>query len=175
MTKRYVNNRGAAEPSGHNATDFGGTFLWRVQPRTYATFNSKQTIYGVYNESLNATFGSTNTFGPVGLRWDARAATSRQFAGRRGEKPAWTHAWTRQISSKLMTRYATDKFSNFPIAAAGNADRSDTTKNLGLHLTYEMRRWLELGMDYPYTTRDSNDPASQYKCDQLMFFVSGTL
>jgi len=38
-----------------------------------------------------------------------------------------------------------------------------------------MRRWLKLGADYVYTTRDSNDANFDYKSNQLMFFVSGTL
>ena len=38
-----------------------------------------------------------------------------------------------------------------------------------------MRRWLKLGADYIYTTRDSNDTNFDYKRNQLMFFVSGTL
>lgn len=38
-----------------------------------------------------------------------------------------------------------------------------------------MQRWLRLGAEYLYTVRDSNYIDSDYKRNQLMFFVVGTL
>ncbi len=230
LDKKYVNNRFATSGLDHSEADYGGTFLWRIQPRTYATFNVSQTQYD-YKESTS-TLNSTNTFAMVGLRWDATAATSGQFsvgsvtkkfadegraAGRKhltdtswvgniAWKPVsysgfdfstqyrpvdstglgdyminetnqvlWTHAWTDRVTSKMLASYSTDKFANAPVAAAGGVDRNDTTKSGGLRLTYDMRRWLKLGADYLHSERSSNDVNFNYKREQIMLFVAGTL
>lgn len=229
--KHYVNNRALGTSAlDHNNTNYGGTFLWRVMPKTYATFNLKQSVHD-YVESTN-TLDSTNTFTLVGLRWEATAATSGKFsvgnlkkrfestgkaAGRSDEsglawegainwKPRkystvdfitqrtvndstglgdytrnqtqqllWTHAWTSRVSSKLSGSYATDKFSKAPVAAAGGADREDTTQSIGLKIDYRMKRWLTFGTEYTYGVRDSNDNNSDYKRNQLMLLLSATL
>lgn len=230
LDKEYVNNRFATSGLDHSETDYGATFLWRIKPRTYATFNVKQTQYD-YKESIS-TLNSTNTFALVGLRWDATAATSGQIAvgrvtkkfedagqaaGRKdltdtswegsiAWKPVsyssidfstqyrpvdstglgnytinetyqavWTHAWTSRITSKMLASYSSDKFASAPVAAIGGVDRSDTTKSGGLRLTYDMRRWLKLGADYLHSERSSNDVNFDYKREQIMLFVAGTL
>ncbi len=77
--KRYVNNRDLGTAAlDHNETNYGGTFLWRVMPKTYATFNLSQSIFD-YKEST-VTLDSTNTSALVGLRWEATAATSGRFS-----------------------------------------------------------------------------------------------
>lgn len=231
LDKRYVNNRALGTSAlDLSQTDYGGTFLWRVMPKTYATFNLKQSIFN-YKESTS-TLDSKNTYALVGLRWEATAATSGKFsvghmakkfdsagqaAGRNNQsglawegainwKPLryssvdfitqrtvndstglgnftinqthqvlWTHAWTSRISSKLSGSYSSDKFNSAPVAAAGGADRDDTTKSAGLRLDYSMRRWLKLGAEYLHTARNSNDTNFDYKRDQLMLLLSGTL
>lgn len=229
--KRYLNNRDLGTAAlDHNRTDYGGTFLWRVMPKTYATFNLKQSVFD-YNEST-VTLDSTNTYALVGVRWEATAATSGKFAlgrltkkfddtGRnagRGEfsglawegginwqplryssvdfltqrttndstglgdftinqayQVLWTHAWSSRVTSKLAGSYSIDKFNSAPVAAAGGADREDTNKSLGLRLSYSMRRWLKIGAEYSHSLRDSNDSNFDYKRNQLMFLISGTL
>ena len=225
--KRYINNRDLGTALlDNNSTSYGGTFLWRVMPKTYATFNLSQTVFD-YSEST-VTLDSTNTSAFIGLRWEATAATSGKFQigslkkkfdiGGRPDfsgtswqgginwKPLryssidfnttrtanestglgnftvnemyqvkWTHAWTSRISSDLSGSYATDDFNNAPVAAAGGADRKDTTKNAGLKINYGVQRWLKFGAEYLYTTRDSNDNNSDYKRNQVMLFLSATL
>jgi len=229
--KRYVNNRALGTSAlDHDNRSYGGTFLWRVMPKSYATFNLRQSVYD-YKESTN-TLDSTNTYTLIGLRWEATAATSGKFAignvakkfdsagqaaGRQDfsglgweggiswkplryssvdfntqrtpndstglgdytlnqtQQLAWTHAWTSRVSTKLSGSYATDKFSKAPVAAAGGADREDTTQSIGLKIDYSMKRWLKFGAEYTYGTRDSNDDNSDYKRNQLMFLLSATL
>ena len=229
--KRYLNNRDLGTAAlDHTRTDYGGTFLWRVMPKSYATFNLRQSIFD-YKEATS-TLDSKNTYAFVGIRWEATAATSGRFAlgnvtkkfdaagqdaGRKDLsglgweggitwKPLtyssvdfltqrmpvdstglgnftinqayqvlWTHAWSSRVSSNLTGSYSNDKFNNAPVAAAGGADREDTTKSVGLRLSYAMRRWLKMGAEYIYTLRDSNDNNFDYKRNQLMLFVSGTL
>ena len=229
--KRYLNNRNLGTAAlDYDSLDYGGTFLWRVMPKTYATFNLKQEVYD-YKQSTN-TLDSTNTYALAGVRWEATAATSGKLelgnwskkfdepglqAGRKdrsrmgwdvgvnwkplkystfdlntrsmpvestglgdytineGMQVSWTHVWTSQITSKLGGSYTTDRFSAAPVAAAGGADRKDTNKSANANLTYSMKRWLKLGVDYVYDNRDSNDNNFDYTRNRFMFFVSGTL
>jgi len=231
MDKGYVNNLSSTSVLDHSETAYGGTFLWRLQPRTYATFNLKQTVFD-YKDDAPLHLDSKNTYALVGLRWEATAATSGKFAlgnvqkkfdaagidiGRQNRsglawegainwKPRayssvdvmtqraptdstglgdftinetyqvmWTHAWTTRISSHLTGGYSTDKFSRAPVAAIGGTDRQDTNRSAGLKLTYSLQRWLKAGVEYLYNVRDSNDNNFDYKRNQLMIFVSGTL
>ncbi len=230
LDKRYVNNRTLTSALDHSQTDYGGTFLWRVMPKTYATFNLKQSVFDYKNETT--VFNSKNTYALVGLRWEATAATSGRFAlgnvtkkfdsaahaagfqdfsgtGWEGginwnPRPysrvdfitqrtpndstglgsytinqayqlLWTYDWTSRVSSKLTGSYMTDKFALAPVAVAGGANREDTTKSSGLQLSYDIRRWLKAGAEYTYTLRNSNDNNFDYKRNQLMFSLTGTL
>ena len=228
--KRYLNNRDVTSQLDHNTTDYGGTFLWRVQPKTYATFNLRQSKYE-YKDPIS-TLDSTDTFMLLGVRWEATAATTGRFAvghqtkkfdsagtaaGRQdfsgpsweggvNWKPltytsldydtyrrtydstglgnftvnqthqvVWTHAWSSRVTSILTGLYMNDQFSNAPVAAIGGASREDTTKSAELRVTYNMRRWLNIGADYTYTNRDSNDANFNYNRNQYMLFVAATL
>ena len=229
LDKKYINNRDLTAGLDHTEADYGATFLWRLQPRTYATFNLRQTAYDYSQNTLVSN--STNTFALIGLRWDATAATTGRIAvggakkkfddtghasGRKDDsegswegsitwKPvdysvfnfdsvrrpndstglgafmlnethqvSWAHAWTSRVNSKLMGSYSTDKFKQ-DTSAPGGTERSDKTYNAGLRLTYDMRRWLKLGADYLHSKRDSNVDGFNYKREQFMLFVSGTL
>lgn len=229
--RRYLNNRFATAQLDHARTDYGGTFLLRVQPKTYATFNLKQSKFA-YKAPTSTTLDSAETSLLVGVRWDATAATSGRFAlgqqkkkfGNAGTvagnqdfsgssweggvtwKPltyssvdyntyrrtsestglgnfsitlthqvGWTHAWGSRVTSILTGLYSNDQFSNAPVAAIGGASREDTNKSAGLRVIYNMRRWLNMGADYTFSTRDSNDVNFKYNRNQYMLFVAATL
>lgn len=230
FNKHYLNNRSVTTQLDNKRADYGATLLWRVQPRTYATFNLRQSKYDYTDPA--STLDSTDTFALVGVRWEATAATTGRFAlGRQTKKfdsagtaagrqdftgtswegginwkpltyssvdyntyrrtfdstglgnftvdqahqVVWTHAWSSRVTSYLTGLYVNSQFSNAPVAAAGGASREDTTKSAGLRFTYNMRRWLNIGAEYTYTNRDSNDPNFNYNRNQYMLFVAGTL
>jgi hypothetical protein len=79
----------------------------------------------------------------------------------------WSHQWTRQITTAASATYMTDVYKGF--------DRKDNTQILGLKATYAMRRWLNFGADYTYTSRDSNDNVFDFKRNAIMLFVNATL
>jgi hypothetical protein len=73
-TRRYTNNRLATESIDHDTNQIGGTFYWRVMPRTellaqltYTDFNYLQGI---------STQDSSETRFLVGAKWEATAKTS---------------------------------------------------------------------------------------------------
>lgn len=77
--KSYVSNRVTTAALDHNRGELGGTFLWRVQPKTFATFTARQADYKYTTGGAN-TLDSKDNFYLVGLRWDATAATSGRFS-----------------------------------------------------------------------------------------------
>lgn len=229
--KRYDNNRFATFTLDYDRTDYGATFLWRVQPKTFLTFILRQSAYDYRDPTV--TLDSKDTFMLLGARWDATALTSGRFsvgnqrkkfesagaaAGRQdfsgtaweggiNWKPLtyssvdfntqrrtvdstglgdftinqthqvlWTHAWSSQVTTILTGVYSYDEFSgrSAAVAAIGGVSREDTTQSVGLRLNYAMRRWLKIGADYIYSTRDSNDNNFDYNRNQLMLFVSAT-
>jgi hypothetical protein len=83
-TKTYDNNRQDAlnqpltEALDHSRTELAGTFLARVQPKTYATLTARQYAYD-YTENFSAR-DSTENYLFAGLRWDISALTTGRIA-----------------------------------------------------------------------------------------------
>lgn len=227
LQKRYVNNRFATNVLDRDQTDYGATFLWRVMPKTYATFTLRQSDHEYAEPTV--TLDSTDTFALVGVRWEATALTTGRFSLGRQQKKfdnaarpdfsgtawegginwkpltyssvdfntkrstnestglgnfilsqahqlTWTHAWSSRVTTNLLASHLTDKFDGSPpLPAAGGASREDTTTSGGLRITYAFRRWLKFGAEYTLTNRDSNDPAADYKRNQLMLLMAATL
>jgi hypothetical protein len=230
FNKHYLNNRSQTTQLDNKRADYGGTFLWRVQPRTYATFNLRQSKYHYTDPA--STLDSTDTFMLLGVRWDATAATSGRFSvGRENKKfdgagsnagrqdysglswegginwkpltyssvdystyrktfdstglgdytltqthqVVWTHAWSSRVTSTLTGLYVNDEYTRAPVAVVGGASREDTSRGVALRLTYNMRRWLNIGADFTHTNRDSNDPNFNYNRNQYMLFFAGTI
>lgn len=96
------------------------------------------------------------------------------FTVNQTHQAAWTHAWSDRFTSIVTGTFSNDEFSRAPVAAAGGDSREDTTKSGGLRLNYAMRRWLKIGADYQYTTRDANDTSFGYKRNQMSIFISAT-
>jgi hypothetical protein len=83
--KEYVNNRFATFVLDHDRAEYGGTFLWQMMPRTYATATFRRYDYAYKDPSV--TLDSHDNYYLVGVRWDATAATSGRFsAGRQTKK-----------------------------------------------------------------------------------------
>ena len=78
-SKTYVSNLSSTANLDQNKTDVGGVFLWRVQPKTYATFTLKQSDYHYTTANTNL-IDSKDRFFLVGARWDATAATSGRMS-----------------------------------------------------------------------------------------------
>jgi hypothetical protein len=71
--KRYQNNRAFTEASDYDVGSAGGTFLWRVQPKTQLLFQGKRHEFDYRLPS--STLDSTENRLYVGARWEATAKT----------------------------------------------------------------------------------------------------
>jgi polysaccharide biosynthesis protein VpsM len=78
----------------------------------------------------------------------------------------WNHAWSSYVSSHVSIGKTNTKY---------EGDRTDDIYRYGVGMSYDMRRWLRLNVDYNYTTRDSTDADYEYNRNVLMFSVQGTL
>lgn len=71
--RRYQNNRPVTEASDYNTGSAGGTFLWRVQPRTDLLLQAQRRNYDY--QLASSTLDSTEDRLYAGARWQATART----------------------------------------------------------------------------------------------------
>ena len=81
----------------------------------------------------------------------------------------WTHAWNNEVRSNALVGYRTDDFKG------AGATRKDKTASAGAGVTYQFRRWLNLGAQYIYTDRSSNAPGMEYERNVFMLTLGATL
>ena len=210
--KRYTSNRFTTAAFDLDISKAGGTFFWRVAPKTELLISGGmiRSDYTAPTSTLDNTVYNLS----AGVKWEATAQTQGTFrigysvkdmwlpglqdtkgttwdgavrwsplsyshvdmsTGRVFNDPlaggnaiinsyynaSWTHDWTDRITSKVSGGWIPDNFNG--------TNRRDTTKSLGLGLSYAMQRWLSFGADYTYTARDSNTATFSYRKNLLMF------
>jgi hypothetical protein len=80
---------------------------------------------------------------------------------------AWTHNWTTYLTSRVTAGLLKTDFAG--------TDRNDDMKNYGLGLTYEMRRWLRVSLDWTGTRRTSSQSQFDFDRNVTMLTLEGTL
>ncbi len=79
----------------------------------------------------------------------------------------WTHAWTDLWRSRV---YYGASNSDYVSSA-----REDDLISYGLGVDYDVRRWLNFGVDYVYSERDSNQANLDYERNTIFLTVQGSL
>jgi len=74
FARRYTNNRLTTEASDRDTTALGGTFFWRVMPRTELLFQAQQR--NIDYQLATSTLSSTEDRYYIGAKWEATAATT---------------------------------------------------------------------------------------------------
>ncbi len=146
---------------------------WEATAQTQGTFRIGYSVKDMWLPGLQDTKGTT---WDGSVRWSPLSyshvdlSTGRSFndplAGGNAiinsyYNASWTHDWTDRITSKVSGGLIPDNFNG--------TTRRDTTKSLGLGLSYAMQRWLSFGADYTHTVRDSNTATFSYRKNLLMF------
>lgn len=77
----------------------------------------------------------------------------------------WVHNWSPRVTSQLF-------------GALENADnkgigRQDDYTSFGADLSYGIRRWLGVGINYTYRSLKSDDPTVDFTQNAVMFYVTG--
>ncbi len=73
------------------------------------------------------------------------------------------HDLTRRLTFDAELRYQNDIYEMID-----NSDRTDTYTNGGAGLNYEVLRWLDVGLEYVYRSRDSTYPGIDYESNAIM-------
>jgi hypothetical protein len=68
---------------------------------------------------------------------------------------SWDHEWLDRLSSEVSYNYTDNQYQGI--------DRDDKIDTFGLGLTYEMRRWLDVGIGYKYAEDDSSAVGESYE------------
>jgi hypothetical protein len=80
----------------------------------------------------------------------------------------YKHDFTRKLSGGLSGAYQVNDYPTQSTEGAETKKRSDGQLRLGSRLTYNIRKWVAVGLDYAYTQRDSNFSIYGYKDHQIM-------
>lgn len=68
----------------------------------------------------------------------------------------WEHGWAPRLKSNLSYTYSKQTYRNAE-------DREDKIDTLSVGLTYNMRRWLDVGVGYKYSENDSSKLGKSYE------------
>lgn len=77
---------------------------------------------------------------------------------------SWDHEWMDRLSSTVSYTYSDQDYQDIT--------RTDKIDTFGVGLTYEMRRWLDLGVGYKYSENDSDAVGKSY--ERNIFSISAT-
>ncbi|MEH6446821.1 MAG: outer membrane beta-barrel protein [Oceanospirillaceae bacterium] len=80
---------------------------------------------------------------------------------------SWNHYWQDNFKSTLAFNKKDDDYSN--------STRKDTTNTVIVGVNYEAKRWLNLGLGYTMTDKDTNQADASFKKNTLMMTVQGSL
>lgn len=115
----------------------------------------------------------------VGVKWSPRTYSTFGLNTRRaldeGDNGAssiesqsttlsWDHEWMDRLSSTVSYTYTDQDYQDIT--------RTDKIDTFGVGLTYEMRRWLDLGVGYKYSENDSDAVGESY--ERNIFSISAT-
>jgi hypothetical protein len=81
----------------------------------------------------------------------------------------WSHSWNERLGSRVSYNWLNEDYVDSPIG------KDDDTETATIGLTYDMRRWLTLGVDVSHVAFDSNQPNADYKTNKIFFTVEGSL
>ncbi|WP_415897592.1 outer membrane beta-barrel protein [Neptuniibacter sp. QD72_48] len=79
----------------------------------------------------------------------------------------WEHDWGNRIISRVGYGQSDSDYVS--------SSRSDESEIYGVGVTYQLQRWLDLGLDYSYSDRTSNQSGLDYDKNAVYFTVQGSL
>lgn len=120
----------------------------------------------------------------LGLTWNPRSYSTfsltasqeideggkddENFIKSRRTELAWKHHWRSYISTELGIWRSNEQYAN-------QANREDKTNGASVGVTYDMRRWLSIGLGYQYTDRDSTRADKAYERNLYMATIEASL
>jgi hypothetical protein len=114
--------------------------------------------------SLHQKAAESNGTGGITLNGQANMGGSMVS---RDSNVDWNHEWASKVKSKLSFGDGVDTY-----LLSTQVNKRQT---YGAGLTYTVNRWLNAGVDYKYSKRNSTNAAMTYNQNVLMFVLDGTL
>lgn len=159
----YIND--SDSDSNSNAVLVGVT--WDATAKTSGTIKvgAEKLNYdnSTYNDENNATW-------EAGVKWAPRTYSTFNLSTAQAYSPgndgagsidaqttklSWNHSWMERLSSDVSYSYTDNQYKD-------GSDQQDYIDIIGVGLTYNMRRWLDVGIGYKYATDDSNYDGGSY-------------
>lgn len=158
----YINDD--SRDSDNNAILAGVT--WDATAKTSGTIKvgaeEKNYDKSVYDNENNSMW-------EVGVKWAPRTYSTFELKTHQGYAEGdngagaidsqttsltWNHHWLDRLRSDVSYSYTNNDYKG--------TTQQDYIDIVGVGLTYEMRRWLDIGIGYKYATDDSNYPGESY-------------
>lgn len=89
------------------------------------------------------------------------------FIDTRSVSLTWDHAWNDQMKTAFAYGVTSEEYDL--------TSREDDTNSVSAGVSYDLRRWLTVGMDITHVERDSNQAAFDYESNTLFLTVQGSL
>ncbi|MBV2132958.1 outer membrane beta-barrel protein [Pseudomonas sp. MAP12] len=148
----------------NSGIDTASTGMWEVgatwKPRTYSTF--RLTTRRAFDEG-------SNSVGTIGDGTDTTVRNTNDDSAVKLQTTTlgWKHYWIEHLYSDLSyTRMDLEYL---------DSNREDKLNNIGLGLTYEMRRWLDIGLGYKYSENDSDVNSESYERNIYALTINASL
>lgn len=148
----------------NSSIDTASTGMWEVgttwKPRTYSTFRlSTRRAFDEGSNSASAIGDGTDT--------TVRDTNDDSAVKLQSTTLGWKHYWVKHLYSDLSyTRMDLEYL---------DTDREDKLDNINLGLTYEMRRWLDIGLGYRYSENDSDLSSESYERNVYALTINASL
>jgi polysaccharide biosynthesis protein VpsM len=78
----------------------------------------------------------------------------------------WDHDWSGRLASNVGFAYTDDDYDN---------GRDDDLTNFNAGVTYSLRRWMDVGLQYDYEDSDSNLPSETWDRNRFMLLLNMSL
>ncbi|MBI5848194.1 MAG: outer membrane beta-barrel protein [Nitrospirae bacterium] len=91
-----------------------------------------------------------------------------------GEHLSLTHMITSKITGALMLSFENDKNKGISPASISQTTVNDRIYQAGIEVQYAFRRWLRARAEYLFTTKNSSNPALEYRSNTLLLGLTGS-
>lgn len=173
----YVNPEGRLRNSDNTALLAGLT--WEATAKTTGTAK-----FGREKKDFDDSSISEKSTGmwEVGATWKPRTYSSFSLNTRRGFDEgednastietqsttlSWDHSWAERLGSTVSYTRSDQDYQD--------VKREDTSDTFAVRLTYEMRRWLDIGLGYQYSENDSDADNESYERNIYTLSVTASL
>ena len=86
--------------------------------------------------------------------FDEGGDTGEDYIETTATRLEWNHDWNSYVSSNVYYSYTEEEYQGI--------DRDDDTSVFAMGLTWELRRWMDVGLGYKYTDKDSTYSSESY-------------